>query len=460
LHWPPTTSSLRLEFVISRTYRATIFIVALALGHTAVISFVAQAAPSNGTGIRAVQNSAGATAIIIVTSKKYAKDPIVVTSSSLQGKSSSKTFIIGSVSIGKNGIAVVTSAVALPEKSTISVFSGSNHLLTVVDIPISTVTTLPKSSKAVAFSSSTTKKILQAAAVRWRIEFDKSRVSVDPTVLRDAVASAVAALNAYAAAGGDIKNQLAVTLTSAINARPQVMEEITIAANAVREATTRLPAPLDTVALREAQDFALKSLNAYLAAGGSNQDELAVSLFAALKASRPVVADITAAANAIRVATNQLPPLVDPMKEVMRGLVVKAEALLDSYSASGGSRQDDVALALLSALNADPRNLSNIIEAMNALSYATAINQLPPLVDPRQAAMEEVLRGLVVKAEALLDSYFAAGGSGEDDVALALLRALNADPQNLTNIIEAMNALSYAKTQLPTPDDLEAVPVD
>lgn len=397
---PPPTSNLRLESMNGRTYRAAIFLVALALGHSAAISFVAQAAPSNGTSIRAVQNSAGATAIIIITSKKYAKDSIVVTSSSLQGKSSLKTSIIGSVSVGRNGTAVVTSAMPLPEKSTLSVFSGSNHLMTIVDIPIPTVTSLPKSSKAATSTKSATKKILQAAAYRWRIEFNKLREQiiakdpVNPTALRDAVDSAVAALNAYAAAGGDNKNQLVVSLESAINARPQVIAEITAAANAVREARTRLPAPrdpgalrVDPVALREAGDFALKSLNAYLAAGGSNQDELVVSLLGAMKVFPPVIADITAAANAINVATKQL----------------------------------------------------------------------PPPVDPRRAAEEEVLRGLVIKAEALIDSYFAAGGTGEDDVALALLSALNAEPQNLTTIIEAMNALSFAKTQLAIPDSLEDV---
>jgi hypothetical protein len=439
--------------VIRRTYRFTIFIVALALGHTAVISFMAQAAPSNGTSIRAVQNSAGSTAIIVVTSKKYAKDPIVVTSSSLQGKSSSKTFIIGSVSVGKNGTAVVTSAIPLPEKSTLSVFSGTNHLLTVVDIPISTVTTLPKSSKATASSSSTTKKILQAAAVRWRIEFDKSRVPIDPTVLRDAVDSASAALNAYAAAGGDIKNQLVIALTSAMNARPQVLEEITTAAKAVREATTRLPARLDPVALRQAEDFALKSLNAYLAAGGSNQNELVVSLLGAIKASPPVIADITSAANAVREATTRLPAPLDPV--ALREAGDFAVKSINAYLAAGGSIQNELVVSLLGAMKAFPPVIADITAAANAVRVAT--NQLPPLVDPRQAAEEEVLRGLVVKAEALLDSYFAAGGSGEDEVALALLRALNADPQNLSNIIEAMNALSYAKTQLPAPDDLEDV---
>lgn len=381
-----------------RTYRATILVATLALGHTAAISFVAQAAPSNGTSVRAVQNSAGATAFIIVTSKKYAKDLIVVTSSSLQENFGPKTSIIGSVSVGKNGAAVVASAKPLPKNSILSVFSGSNHLMTVVDIPIATVTTLPKSSKAAASSKSTTKKILQAAADRWRIEFDKSRdqiivkAPVDPTALRDAVDFAVVALNAYAVAGGDIKSQLAVALASAINARPPVIADITTAANAVLEATTQLPTPLDPgalrvdpVALREAGDFALKSLNAYLAAGGSNQDERVISLLGAMKVFPPVIADITAAANAIRVATSQL----------------------------------------------------------------------PPPVDPRLAAEEEVLRGLVVKAEALIDSYFASGGSGEDDVALALLRALNAEPQNFYNLIEAMNALSFATTQLPTPDNLE-----
>jgi hypothetical protein len=383
-----------------RTSRATILVVALALGHTAVINLVAQAAPADSTSIRAVQNSTGATAIIIITSKKYAKDSIVVTSSLLQGKSTPKTSIIGSVSVGKDGTAVITSAKPLPEKSTLSVFSGSNHLITVVDIPIPTVTNLPKPSKVVASTKSVTKKILQAAAYRWRIEFDKSREQiiakdpVNPTALRDAVDSAVAALNAYANAGGDIKNQLAVSLESAINARPQVIADIMSAADAVREATTRLPAalnpvaqPVDSVALREAGDFALKSLDAYLAAGGSNQDELVVSLLNAMKVFPPVIADITAAANAIRVATNQL----------------------------------------------------------------------PPPVDPRRAAEEEVLRGLVVKAEALIESYFAAGGTGEDEVALALLGALNAEPQNLLNIIEAMNALSFARTQLPTPENLEVL---
>jgi hypothetical protein len=376
-----------------RTSRVAIFLIVLALGHTAVFNFTAQAAPSNGVSIRAVQNSAGATAIIIVTSKKYAKNSIVVTSSSLQGKSSPKTSIVGSVSVGKNGSAVVTSVFPLPAKSTISVFSASNHLMTVVDIPISIVTTLPKSSQVVATSKSTTMKILKAAANRWRIEYDKTReqivesVPVFPTALRDALDSAVAALNAYAVAGGDIKSQLAVALESAITAKPPVLTDIATATNALREATTRLPVPTDPVALREAGDYALKSINAYLAAGGSNQNELVVSLLETMKVFPPVIADITAGADAIRVATTQL----------------------------------------------------------------------PPLVDPRQAAIEEVLRGLVVKAEALIDTYFAAGGSGEDEVALALLRALNANPQNSRDIAEAMNALSFATTQLPTPDNLEDV---
>ena len=345
-----------------------------------IVSNVAKAAPSSGTSIRVVQNSAGATAIIIVTSKKYVKDSIVVTSSSLQRKSGPKTTVFGSVSVGKNGTSVVNSEIPLPEKSTISVFSGVNHLMTVVDIPVSTVAALPKSSKAVALSKSISKKILQAAAGRWRIELDKSvnqvitKVSVDQEALRDVVDSANAALKAYAGAGGDTKNQVAIALINSINARPQVMTEISNATNAVREATNRLPAPLDPVALRAAGDFALKTLNAYLAAGGSNQDQRVVSLLEAMKAFPPVIADITAAANAIQVATTQLPPLVDPrlaaMEEVLRGLVVKAEALIDSYFASGGSGDDDAALALLKALNADPRNSSDIAEAMNALSFA------------------------------------------------------------------------------------------
>lgn len=365
----------------------------LAIGHTSIVSNKAQAVPSTDTSIRVIQNAAGATAIVIVTNKKSIKDSIVVTSSSLQRKSGPKTTIFGAVSVGKNGSSVVTSAIPLPEKSTISVFSGVNHLMTVVDIPISTAAAIPKSSKAVVLSKNTSKKILQAAAGRWRIELDKSvdqiitKVSVDQKALRDVVDSANAALKAYGVAGGDTKNQVVIALINSINARPQVMTEISNATNAVREATNRLPAPLDPVALREANDLALESLNTYLVAGGSTLDALFVALLDAMKVFPPVVADISAATNALRVATNQL----------------------------------------------------------------------PPLVDPRLAAMEEVLRGLVVKAEALIDSYFASGGSGEDDVAINLLRALNANPQNSSDIAEAMNALSFAKTQLPTSDNLEDV---
>jgi hypothetical protein len=376
--------------VTSRATKVAIIVIALTLGHSATINSVSHAAPSNGVSIRAVQNSAGVTAVIVGTNKKYASESIVVTSTLLQGKSTPKTSIVGSVSVGKNGTAVLISRSPLPKKATLSVFSGNNHLITVVDISIPIVTTLPKTSKAAVMSKSSTIKIIKAAVVRWRIEYDKSieptveSVPVLPEVLREALDSAIVTLNAYAAAGGDIKNQLAVDLNNAITARPPVIATITKAANAVREATTRLPAPLDPVALREAGDFAIKSLNEYLAAGGSNQDELAVALLGTLKVFPPVIADITAATNAVRAATNKL----------------------------------------------------------------------PPLVDPRQAAIEEVLRGLVVKAEALLDSYFAAGGSGEDDVVLVLLRALNADPQISGDIAEAMNALSFATTQLPTPDIL------
>jgi hypothetical protein len=371
--------------VKSRAYKIAIIAVALTLGHSAIIIFTSHAAPSNGVSIRAVQNSVGVTAVIVIANKKYASESIVVTSSSLQGKSAPKTSIVGSVSVGKNGKAVLISRNPLPEKATLSVFSGSNHLITVVDIPIPVVGTLPKPSQAAGLSKNSTLKIIKAAIARWRIEYEKSiqptveSVPVIPTALRDALDSAVAALNSYAAAGGDVNNQIAVDLHNAITARPPVIANITTAASAIREATTRLPAPLDPVAIREAGDFAIKSLNEYLAAGGSNQDEVAVALLGTLKVFPPVIADITAAANAIRVAAIQLPPLVDPrqaaIEEVLRGLVVKAEALLDSYLAAGGSGEDDVALALLKALNADPQISSDIAETMNALSFATT--QLP-----------------------------------------------------------------------------------
>lgn len=387
-----------------RTLRVASFLIALTLGPIVVTSSGAEAAPLNGTTIRAVQNPAGTTAIIIVTSKKNAKDSIVVTSSSLQRSSGSKTLIIGSVSVGKNGTAVITSVVPLPEKSTLSVFAGSSHLMTIFDFSIPTVATLPKSSKAAVLSKSTAKKILQVATDKWRVQLEKSKEPIitmvfeDPIVLREVLDSAVATLNAYSVAGGDIKNQVAVALASAINARPLVASDITTATNAVRDATARLPIPeakvgnpvqLDPVALREANDFAQMSLKAYLVAGGGTQDQPFLSLLEVMKVFPQVVADITAAANALRAATNNLPPRVDPAR----------------------------------------------------------------------AAEEEVLRGLVVKAEAILDSYFAAGGSAEDDVALALLRALNAEPQKVTNIADAMNAVSYATTQLPTNDNLVEIVV-
>jgi hypothetical protein len=62
-----------------RAYRTTIFTVAFALAHTVTLSNVALAEPQSGTSIKAVQNSAGTTAFVIVTSKKYAKDTIAVT---------------------------------------------------------------------------------------------------------------------------------------------------------------------------------------------------------------------------------------------------------------------------------------------------------------------------------------------------------------------------------------------
>jgi hypothetical protein len=292
---------------------------------------------------------------------------------------------MGSVSVGKNGTAVVTSRTPIPENSSLSVFSGSYHLLTVVNLPISIVTTLPKSSKTTALSKSTTKKILQTSADRWRIELEKSvektisEISIDQKAWRDVVDSAVAVLNNYAAAGGDITIHSVVALTNALNANPQVIEDISNATNAVRVATAQLPTPVDPVALREARESAITSLNAYLAAGGSNQDQPARTLLGAINASPPVIADITSASKAIQVATNQLPPLVDPKiaaeEEVMRRLVEGAEKLLDKYFAAGGSGEDEVALALLAALNADPRNPLSIIEAYNALSFATT--QLP-----------------------------------------------------------------------------------
>lgn len=445
--------------MIVRTRRTAFFVLAMALGHITANGYVAQAAPSNSTTLRAVQNSTGATAIIIVVSETYAKDSIVVTSSSLQGKSSSKTFIIGSASVGKNRTVVVTSEIRLPKQSIISVFSGLNHLMTVVDIPIPKVTTLPKSSKAVAPSKSTSRKILQAAADRWFIEFNKSKNQVvtaaqgDPNALRDAVDSATAALNAYTVAGGDVKNQLVVNLISATNASPQVLADITTATNAIRAATTRLPSLFDSVALREARDFAIKSLNAYLAAGGSNQDEVVVSLLRSMKDFPQVLAEITTATNAIREATTRLPGPPDPV--ALREAGDFAIKSLNAYLAAGGSNENELVVSLLGAMKAFPPVLSDITTAANAIREATT--KLPPRVDPRQAAIEEVLRGLVVKAEALLDYYFASGGSGEDDVALALLRALNADPQNSSEIVEAMNALSFARTQLPTPDNLDEV---
>jgi len=445
--------------VTGRTRRTAFFVVAMALGHIAANSYLAQAAPSNSTTLRAVQNSTGATAIIIVVGEKYAKDSIVVTSSSLQGKSGSKTFIIGSVSVGKNRTAVVTSEIRLPKKSTISVFSGSNHLMTVVNIPIPKVTTLPKSSKAVAASTSITQKVLKAGAERWLIEFNKSKnqvvtaAQVDPNALRAAVASATAALNAYAVAGGDNKNQLVVNLVSATNASPQVLADITTATNALREATTRLPTLFDSVALREARDFAIKSLNAYLAAGGSNQDEVVLSLLGTVKAFPQVLAEITKATNAIREATTRLPVPPDPV--ALREAGDFAITSINAYLAAGGSNENELVVSLLEAMKAFPPVLSDITKATNAIREATT--QLPPLVDPRQAAIEEVLRGLVVQSEALLDLYFASGGSGEDEVVLALLRALNADPQNSREIAEAFNALSFARTQLPAPDNLDQV---
>lgn len=369
----------------TRARRATTLIVALVLSQIAISNIAALAAPSAGTSIGAIQNSSGVTAFAIKTNKKNKSVSIVITSPSPQDNSAPKISIIGTVTVGKDGTAIATSANSIPKKSTISVFSGSKHLISVVDISISKVATLPKPSQSTAASKSVTNQIVQVALEIWRTKFNKTKdqipekFPVSTLALNAAVDSAVATVKTYTAAGGDIKNQLVVALTSAINARPQVLVDITAATIALREEISRMPAPVDPIALKDAMNIALQSINAYLAAGGSNQNELVLSLLETMKVFPPVVADIKAGAEKVREATTQLPPLVDPLQAAieaeLRKLVAKAEALIDAYFAAGGSGEDEVALALLRALNSNPQDMSDIVEAMNALSLATA--QLP-----------------------------------------------------------------------------------
>lgn len=440
-----------------RARRATTLIVALVLGQIAISNIAALAAPSAGTSIGAIQNSSGVTAFMIKTNKKNKNVSIVLTSPSPQGNSAPKIFIIGTVTVGKDGTAIATSANSIPKKSTISVFSGSKHLISVVDISISKVATLPKSSQSTAASKSVTNQIVQAAVEIWRTKFNKTKDQipekspVSTLALNAAVDSAVATLNAYSFAGGDFQSPLAVAVRSALNARPQVLAEITSATNALREATTQLPAPIDPTILREATDSAVATVKTYTAAGGDIKNQLVVALTSAINARPQVLADITAATNALREEISRLPAPVDPI--ALKDAMNIALQSINAYLAAGGSNQNELVLSLLETMKVFPPVVADIKAGAEKVREATT--QLPPLVDPLQAAIEAELRKLVAKAEALIDAYFAAGGSGEDEVALALLRALNSNPQDMSDIVEAMNALSLATAQLPSPETSE-----